>query len=218
MPGPVVLRGRPIPGGPSRSGYSLAIIGIGALGCLAGGWWSQRIGSARVAASALAVSALCCAVYPLITDGPIWVKLALLLLDTTGALNLYAPIQPYLGAVGLGLLALALVVRLRGEVSCATMDMWRRGSGTRSAGASAGLGRTGSPTPGSAGGGSSRAAATRRRRSSRWLATSASPSPSQSPGSRGGPRASRPIGATATGSSGSFRGRDGVCGQRNRFW
>jgi hypothetical protein len=25
-------------------------------------------------------------------------------------------------------LALALVVRLRGEVSCATMDLWRRGS------------------------------------------------------------------------------------------
>jgi hypothetical protein len=69
---------------------------------------------------------------------PVCNKLALLLLGTTGALNLYAPIQPYLGAIGLGLLALALVVRLRGEVSCATMDMWRRGSGTRSSGASAG--------------------------------------------------------------------------------
>jgi hypothetical protein len=69
---------------------------------------------------------------------PVCNKLALLLLGTTGALNLYAPIQPYLGAIGLGLLALALVVRLRGEVSCATMDIWRRGSGTRSSGASAG--------------------------------------------------------------------------------
>ena len=49
------------------------------------------------------------------------------LLGTTGALNLYAPIQPYLGAIGIALLALALVVRLRGEVSCATLDMWRQG-------------------------------------------------------------------------------------------
>jgi hypothetical protein len=52
---------------------------------------------------------------------PVCNKIALLLLGTTGALNLYAPIQPYLGAIGITLLALALVIRLRGEISCATL-------------------------------------------------------------------------------------------------
>jgi len=50
---------------------------------------------------------------------PVCNKIALLLLGSTGALNLYAPIQPYLGAIGIGLLAIALVLRLRGETSCA---------------------------------------------------------------------------------------------------
>ena len=56
---------------------------------------------------------------------PVCNKIALLLLGTTGALNLYAPIQPYLGAIGIALLAVALVIRLRGEVSCATLAMRR---------------------------------------------------------------------------------------------
>lgn len=58
---------------------------------------------------------------------PVCNKLALLLLGTTGALNIYAPIQPYLGAIGIGLLAIALVVRLRGELSCATLAALRSG-------------------------------------------------------------------------------------------
>lgn len=52
-------------GTPEISGLSFLIIGIGSLGCILGGWWSQSIGSARVAAIALAASALCCAVFPL---------------------------------------------------------------------------------------------------------------------------------------------------------
>ena len=52
---------------------------------------------------------------------PVCNKIALLLLGTTGALNLYAPIQPYLGAIGIALLTIALAIRLRGEVSCATL-------------------------------------------------------------------------------------------------
>ena len=62
------------------SGLAFAIIGIGALGCILGGWWSQRIGSARVAATALALSAICCAVFPFSMDWPAWIKIGLLLL------------------------------------------------------------------------------------------------------------------------------------------
>ncbi len=81
---------------------------------------TSRTARAGAAGSLLAYLAIGC---------PVCNKLALLLLGTTGALNLYAPIQPYLGAIGIALLALALVVRLRGEVSCATLDMWRQGTG-----------------------------------------------------------------------------------------
>ena len=44
--------------------------------------------------------------------------LALLALGYTGALQWFGPIQPYLGAFGVVLLAWALRVRLRGEVAC----------------------------------------------------------------------------------------------------
>jgi hypothetical protein len=94
---------------------------VGAAGEPAAGARSARAGAVG---SLLAYLAIGC---------PVCNKIALLLLGTTGALNLYAPIQPYLGAIGIALLAVALVVRLRGEVSCATMDLWRRGSNTTGA-------------------------------------------------------------------------------------
>ncbi len=56
---------------------------------------------------------------------PVCNKVVLVLLGTTGALTVYAPIQPYLGALGVGLLTVALIVRLRGEVSCSTVALWR---------------------------------------------------------------------------------------------
>ena len=61
------------------SGPAFAVIGIGAAGCVLGGVLSRRIGSARVAAVALAVSALCCAVYPFATGWPPLLLAALML-------------------------------------------------------------------------------------------------------------------------------------------
>ena len=79
-PALVILSGLAETGSRQLSGLAFAIIGIGALGCLLGGWWSQRIGSARVAATALAVSAGCCLLFPLIDAWPAWAKIGLLLL------------------------------------------------------------------------------------------------------------------------------------------
>jgi hypothetical protein len=53
---------------------------------------------------------------------PVCNKIALLLLGTSGALSVWAPIQPVLGAVSLGLLVVTVVWRLRlraGGATCA---------------------------------------------------------------------------------------------------
>ena len=78
-PALIVLSGLAPSGSIQVSGLAFAIIGIGALGCLFGGWWSHRIGSARVAAIALALSALCCALFPLMGNWAPWAKLVALL-------------------------------------------------------------------------------------------------------------------------------------------
>jgi len=49
---------------------------------------------------------------------PVCNKIALIALGSTGALQFFAPVQPYLALVGLGLLAWALAIRLRGEMTC----------------------------------------------------------------------------------------------------
>jgi MFS family permease len=66
--------------GTSVAALAFAIIGIGSLGCVVGGRFSQRIGSARVAAVALALSATCCLSFPWVSLLPTATILALLLL------------------------------------------------------------------------------------------------------------------------------------------
>lgn len=53
---------------PSVAWISFGVIAIGFFGCVLGGVWSRRVGSARVAASSLAASGLMCVVYPFIPD------------------------------------------------------------------------------------------------------------------------------------------------------
>ena len=50
--------------GAALSWAAFAVLGAGALGCIAGGWWARRAGSARVAAWQLATSGMCCVLAP----------------------------------------------------------------------------------------------------------------------------------------------------------
>ena len=49
---------------------------------------------------------------------PVCNKLALLALGYSGAITWFAPVQPFLAIIALALTAVALVVRLRGQVAC----------------------------------------------------------------------------------------------------
>jgi DHA1 family inner membrane transport protein len=56
--------------GAALSWAAFAVLAAGAIGCVAGGAWARRIGSARVAAWQLGLSGLCCAAAPWLLGAP----------------------------------------------------------------------------------------------------------------------------------------------------
>jgi MFS family permease len=66
---PAILATR-IAAGPALSWAAFAVLGAGAIGCVAGGWAAQRIGSARVATLQVGVSGACCLLAPWLIGAP----------------------------------------------------------------------------------------------------------------------------------------------------
>ena len=50
---------------------------------------------------------------------PVCNKFVLIALGSSGAVQFFAPVQPYLAVAGIAILSWALMVRLRGEMTCA---------------------------------------------------------------------------------------------------
>jgi MFS family permease len=72
--------------GQSLSSAAFCVIGIGALGCIGGGWLAKFWGSAKVATLQLCLSGLCCLLAPWFMTAPlIWFLLWLAIWGTTAA-------------------------------------------------------------------------------------------------------------------------------------
>ena len=54
--------------GPALSLAAFGVLGVGAIGCVGGGWAAQKVGSAWVASGQLAASGLCCLLAPWLFD------------------------------------------------------------------------------------------------------------------------------------------------------
>lgn len=76
---PVAAALLPGPPGVATAWLSFVVIAVGALGCIGGGLWSRRVGSARVAAWALAGSGAMCLLWPLLPADASGLRLAVLL-------------------------------------------------------------------------------------------------------------------------------------------
>jgi MFS transporter, DHA1 family, inner membrane transport protein len=76
---PLVLAAR-LGSAAAVSGWSFAVIAVGALGCVAGGLVARRIGSARVATLQMATSGLCCLAAPWMLQAPLPLFLGWMLL------------------------------------------------------------------------------------------------------------------------------------------
>ena len=63
----------------NNSLYAFLIMGMGGVGCVIGGYWSLRYGSARVAFYTLAISCLCCIISPFIFELDFWVFLIIMM-------------------------------------------------------------------------------------------------------------------------------------------
>ena len=70
--------------GAALSLAAFGVLGVGAIGCVAGGWAAQKVGSARVATGQLAASGLCCLLAPWFIDASVgWFALWLLVWGIT---------------------------------------------------------------------------------------------------------------------------------------
>ncbi|WP_131106681.1 MFS transporter [Ornithinimicrobium sufpigmenti] len=65
------------PASRSASLVTFLVIGIGALGCLLGGWLAEKRGSAWVASLSMWVSGSCALVIGWLADGPVWLVIAI---------------------------------------------------------------------------------------------------------------------------------------------